>query len=81
MRMELYGCSGIFFKKKLPQDCSFRRLHTIMESQVIYNQETQIAANPAEIKRQFKFLKSPALIRLLIRQNIRGDKELGRLSS
>ena len=30
---------------------------------------------------QFKFLKSPALIRLLIRQKIRGDKKLGRLSS
>ena len=30
---------------------------------------------------QLKFLKSPALIRLLIRQNIRGDKKLGRLSS
>ena len=48
MRMELYGCSGIFLKK-LPQDFSFRGLHTIMESQVIYNQETQIAANTAEL--------------------------------
>ena len=38
-----------YFFKKLPQDCSFRGLYTIMESQVIYNQESQIAANPAEI--------------------------------
>ena len=34
MRMELYGCSGICFKK-LPQDCSFRGLHTTMEFQVM----------------------------------------------
>ena len=55
MRMELYGCSGICFKK-LPQDCSFRGLHTIMGFQVIQSSNPNCSESCRD-QLQFKFFK------------------------
>ena len=41
MRMELYGCSGIFLIP-LFQDISTRDLHTTMESQVIHHNKPKL---------------------------------------
>ena len=46
----------VFFLKKLPQDCSFRGLHTIMEFQVIQSSNPNCSESCRD-QLQFKFFK------------------------